>query len=109
MSDQHGHYRDVAGECSLQFDPHEVIRILQPPLPCLVARIRPARTDDGEHHPAVAHDVVQMPAKVLSQRNRIHIFEYPRPAELGYETIVNAARGIWVITATIADEDARQG
>ncbi len=108
MSNQHGHYRDVAGECSLQFDPHEVIRILQPPLPCLVARIRPARTDDGEHGPALAHDAVQMSAKVLPQRNRIHILEHAGLAEFGHKPVIDAPRGIRVVVAAVADEDAGQ-
>ena len=74
----------------------------------LVADIRPLRTDDGQHRRAAADDLVQVPAKILPQRNRIHILEHARLAELGHEAVVDAARGIRVVAAAIADEDARQ-
>ena len=109
MTDQHRHHRDVAGECRLQFDPHEVIRILQPPVACLVARIDPARTNNGEHDRAVANDAVQMTAKILPERDRIHILEHRRLAKLGDQPVIEAPRRIGVVAAAVADENSRQG
>ena len=109
MTDQHWHHRDVAGECGLQLDPHEVVRILQTPVPCIVARISPARTNDGEHYCAVANDAVQVTAKIMSERDRIHILEHLRLAKFGHEPVIEAPCGIGVVAAAVADEDSRQG
>ena len=94
MTDQHRHDGNIARQRGLQLDAHEVVRIVESALARSVARIDPPRPDDGEHRRAAADDVVQVSAKILPQRNRIHILEHARLAELGDEAVVDAAHGI---------------
>src|SRR6187551_3459647 len=108
MTDQHRYYGDAARERSLQLNAHEVVGILETFLTRLVAYVCPLRTNNRQDYRAAADDVVQVSAEILPQRNRIHILEHPRLAELGYKPVIDAAHGIGGVTAAIADEDAGQ-
>ena len=69
MTNQHGYDGNIAGKRGFELDPYKVISVFKPPLTCGIACICPARTNDDEHRSAVANDAVQMPAKILPERN----------------------------------------
>jgi hypothetical protein len=97
-----------ARKSCFQFDANEIVRILEAPLALAVARISPPRPDDSQYHGAVPNHLVKVTAKILPQRDRIHILEHAHLAELGYQPVVDATGGIRIVAAPVADEDAAQ-
>lgn len=107
MRNQNRHYRDVAGQRGFQLDPDEIFGVFQSSLTRAIPRIDPAWTDDGQDRRAVADDLVEVAAKILSQRDGIHVLEDTGFAELVYQAVVDPTGGVGIIAAAITDEDAR--
>ena len=67
-----------------------------------------ALSDDCQYGRAIANDFVQVPPKISSQGNRIHVLEDKRLAKFGDESVIDPSRGIRIVTAAMADENPGQ-
>jgi hypothetical protein len=104
-ANQDGDDSDVARQGRLDLQANEVARVVEAPLPVLVADRQPSVTDEGEQHIAGANGVGDHLGEIVTRLNRVDIFEDLVSAELRNKVVVEPSGGEVGFASPVADED----
>jgi hypothetical protein len=91
----------VPGESSLDFQPHDVVRVVKTPTAPPVRCGQPVRTDDHQQYLAGRHRAVDGLGEVSARLDLVHVDEDPARSETLSEAIVQSAGGMATILSPI--------
>ena len=95
-----------ASQGSLNFQPHNIIGIIQPPTAALVGRDQPRRADDRQQHRAGRHRAADLRGEVHAQLDRVHIDENLALAEPIGQAVIQPSSQMAGFLSPVADKDA---
>ena len=102
---QHGDDRDVSTERFLDFETHEVFRIVQPAAACSVTQRGPSLPDHYEHRSGLTQRRLQDANEVCSGINRVDVQEDVALPEAPVHVVGEATGLAGCIISSVADED----
>ena len=94
---QQGDHRDVTLQGRLDLDADVIPRIVHPPPTRRVGFSQPSGADDDQEDIAPGDRVLQDPAKIPTERDRIYILEYVICTELPLEPIVDTIGDVMAV------------
>ena len=89
------------------FDAHEIVRIVEAPMPFCIFRVQPVAADDGQQHVARPHRNVDLGDEVETRRDRVHVHEQVIGGELLRQPVVEPARRARTVLAPVIDKNSR--
>ena len=96
----------VAGQCGLDFQPDDVVWIIQPPAALLIGCGQPGRADDRQQHLAGRHRAADFLGEVHARLDRVYIDEDLALAETIGQAVRQPASDMAALLPTVADENA---
>ena len=102
-SDEHRNYRYLPLECRLDFNPHEITRILKPGLTFVVFGSIPVWPNHHQEDIAFGHMFIQMLAEIDTKGNGIHIDKHRLTPKLLDQSVIDPTGDIGTIFTAIGD------
>ena len=104
--DQHRDDALLAFERGQDLDAYEVVRVVEAAIAGLIARVDPARADDGEQNVGLADLPVEHGHEIVAGLDiALDVHEQRVAAELGLELLIQCLREARVVPAPVVDED----
>jgi hypothetical protein len=104
--DEDGDHRDVALQRRGDFDPHIVVRVVEPPLALAVGGGQPVRADDCKQRVALGDLAIELLDEVEPRLDGVDIDEERAAREFAREMIVKPPRDARRVVSPVIDEDA---